>query len=105
MTGDIWASRPAWKRHQKPWALGLEANSSNIAALVGKGTKSERRRALPREVTVDVTQDLHQVRVDRRQGHAGGLPHVDRALLRQVHVVEVDELELGLLFRPAETNQ
>lgn len=33
---------------------------------------------------------------------AGRLPHVDGALLRQVHVVEVDELELWLLLRPEE---
>lgn len=36
--------------------------------------------------------------MDRRQTDAGRLPHVDGALLRQVHVVEVDELELGLFF-------
>ena len=34
------------------------------------------------------------------EGHAGRLPHVDGALLRQIHVVEVDELELWLLVWP-----
>ena len=58
------------------------------------------RRTLPGEVTVDVPQDLHEVRVHGGEGHAGRLPHVDGALLRQVHVVEVDELELGLLVWP-----
>ena len=43
--------------------------------------------------------------MDRRQGHTGGLPHVNCALLRQVHMVEVDKLKLGLLFRPVDTNQ
>ena len=55
---------------------------------------------LPGEVTVDVPQDLHEVGVHRGEGHAGRLPHVDGALLRQVHVVEVDELELRLLVWP-----
>lgn len=56
--------------------------------------------AVPGEVTVDVSQDLHEVRVDRREANTGSLSHVDGALLRQVHVVEVDELKLGLLLWP-----
>lgn len=56
--------------------------------------------ALPGEVTVDVSQDLHEVGVDRGEANTGSLPHVDGALLRQVHVVEVDELKLRLLLRP-----
>ncbi len=56
--------------------------------------------AVPGEVTVDVSQDLHEVRMDRGEANAGSLPHVDGALLRQVHVVEVDELNLGLLLWP-----
>lgn len=59
--------------------------------------------AVPRKVTVDVSQDLHEVRVDRGQTHTGSFPHVNGALLRQVHVVKVDELELGLLLRPRAT--
>ena len=38
--------------------------------------------------------------MDRGEAHAGRLPHVDRALLCQVHVVEVDELKLGLFLWP-----
>lgn len=38
--------------------------------------------------------------MDRREANTGGLPHVDGALLCQVHVVEVNELKLGLLFWP-----
>lgn len=56
--------------------------------------------AVPGEVTVDVSQDLHEVRVDRGEANIGRLSHVDGALLRQVHVVEVDELKLGLLLWP-----
>lgn len=56
--------------------------------------------ALPGEVTVDVSQDLHEVGVDRGEANTGSLPHVDGALLRQIHVVEVDELKLRLLLRP-----
>lgn len=56
--------------------------------------------ALPGKVTVNVSQDLHEVRVDRGEANTGCLPHVDGALLRQVHVVEVDELKLGLLLWP-----
>lgn len=41
--------------------------------------------------------------MDRGEGHAGGLAHVDGALLSQVHVVEVDELKLGLFFWPSHT--
>lgn len=59
--------------------------------------------ALPREVTVDVPEDLHEVGGHGREGHAGGFTHVDGALLGQVHVVEVDELKLGLLLRPGGT--
>lgn len=59
---------------------------------------------IPGEVTVDVSQNLH-VWVDGGQKHAGSLPHVDGALLCQVHVVEVDELELGLLVRPVTTQR
>lgn len=43
--------------------------------------------------------------MDRGQADAGGFPHVDGALLCQIHVVEVDELKLGLLFWPGETKQ
>lgn len=60
---------------------------------------------IPGEVTVDVSQNLHEVWVDRSQRDAGCLPHVDGALLCQVHVVEVDELELGLLVRPVTTQR
>lgn len=56
--------------------------------------------AVPGKVTVDVSQDLHEVRVHRGEANTGSLPHVYGALFRQVHVVEVDELKLGLLFRP-----
>lgn len=38
--------------------------------------------------------------MDRGEANTGGLPHVDGALLRQVHVVEVDELKLWLLVWP-----
>lgn len=38
--------------------------------------------------------------MDRGEANTGGLPHVDSALLCQVHVVEVNELKLGLLFWP-----
>lgn len=38
--------------------------------------------------------------MDRGEANTGGLPHVDGALLCQVHVVEVNELKLGLLFWP-----
>lgn len=55
---------------------------------------------VPGKVTVDVSQYLHEVRMDRGEANAGSLPHVDGALLRQVHVVEVDELKLGLLLWP-----
>jgi len=54
--------------------------------------------AVPGEVTVDVSEDLHEVGVNRGEANAGRLPHVDGALLRQVHVVEVDEFKLGLLL-------
>lgn len=56
--------------------------------------------AVPGKVTVDVSQDLHEVRVHRGEANAGGLSHVDGALLCQVHVIEVDELKLGLLLWP-----
>lgn len=56
--------------------------------------------SVPGKITVDVSQDLHEVRVDRGEAHAGGLPHVDGAFLCQVHVVEVDELKLGLFLWP-----
>lgn len=54
--------------------------------------------AVPGKVTVDVSQDLHEVGVNRGEANIGGFPHVDGALLRQVHVVEVDEFKLGLLL-------
>lgn len=38
--------------------------------------------------------------MDRRKTHAGRLSHVDGTLLRQVHMVEVDELKLGLFLWP-----
>lgn len=60
-------------------------------------------RKVPGKVAVDVTQDLHEVGVHGGEGHTGRLPHVDGALLCQVHVVEVDELELGFLLRPVTT--
>lgn len=43
--------------------------------------------------------------MDRGEANAGCLPHVDGALLCQVHVVEVDELKLGLLLRPERTQK
>lgn len=57
---------------------------------------------VPGKVTVNVPQDLHEVRMDRGEANTGRLPHVDGALLRQVHVVEVYELKLGLLLWPNE---
>lgn len=42
--------------------------------------------------------------MDRGEGHASRFAHVDGALLSQVHVVEVNELELRLLFWPSHTN-
>lgn len=57
----------------------------------------------PCKVAVDVSEDFHEVWVDRGKGHAGGLPHVDGAFLRQVHVVEVDEFKLRLLLWPTNT--
>lgn len=59
--------------------------------------------AIPGKVTVDVSQDLHEVRVDRGEANTGSLSHVNGALLCQIHVVEVDELKLGLLLWPEET--
>lgn len=56
--------------------------------------------AAPSKVAVDVSEYLHEVRMDGGEADAGRLPHVDGALLCQVHVVEVDELKLGLLLRP-----
>lgn len=61
--------------------------------------------AVPAEITVDVSQDLHEVWMNRGEANAGGLPHVNSALLCQVHVVEVDELKLGLLLRPEWTQK
>lgn len=58
---------------------------------------------VPGKVTVDVSQDLHEVGVHGGEGNAGCLSHVDGALLCQVHVVEVDELELGFLLWPVTT--
>lgn len=58
---------------------------------------------VPGKVTVDVTQDLHKVGVHGGEGHTGCLPHVDGALLCQVHVVEVDKLELRFLLWPVTT--
>lgn len=55
---------------------------------------------VPGKVTVDVSQDLHEVRVDRGEADTGSFSHVDGALLCQIHVVEVDELKLGLLLWP-----
>lgn len=55
---------------------------------------------VPGEVTVNVSQDLHEIWMDGGQTNTGSLSHVDGALLRQVHVVEVDELKLGLLLWP-----
>lgn len=60
---------------------------------------------LPGKVTVDVSQDLHEVQVHRGEANAGGLSHVDGALLCQVHVIEVDELKLGLLLWPEGTEK
>lgn len=60
---------------------------------------------IPGKVTVDVSQDLHEVRMDRGQANTGRLPHVDGALLCQVHVVEVDKLELRLLLWPGRIKQ
>lgn len=58
---------------------------------------------VPGKVTVDVSQDLHEVRVDGGEADTGGFSHVDGALLCQIHVVEVDELKLGLLLWPEQT--
>lgn len=58
---------------------------------------------VPGKVTVNVSQDLHEVRMDRCEANTGGLPHVDGALLCQVHVVKVDEFKLGLLLWPVWT--
>lgn len=41
--------------------------------------------------------------MDRGEGHAGRLAHVDGAFLSQVHMVEVDELKLRLLLWPTTT--
>lgn len=54
--------------------------------------------AVPREVTVDVSQNLHEVRLHRSERNGGGFPHMNGALLCQVHVVKVDELKLGLFL-------
>lgn len=59
---------------------------------------------VPCKVTVDVTQDLHEVGVHGGEGHAGRLPHVDGALLCQVHVVEVDKLELRFFLWPVDNS-
>jgi len=56
--------------------------------------------AVPCKVTVDISQDLHEVRVDGGKANTGCLPHMDGAFLCQVHVVKVDELKLGLLLWP-----
>lgn len=58
---------------------------------------------VPGKVTVDVSQDLHEVRVDGGEADTGSFSHVDGALLCQIHVVEVDELKLGLLLWPGQT--
>lgn len=58
---------------------------------------------VPGKVTVNVSQDLHEIRMDRGEANTGCLPHVDGALLCQVHVVEVDEFKLGLLLWPERT--
>lgn len=58
---------------------------------------------VPGKVTVDVSQDLHEVRVDGGEADTGSFSHVDGALLCQIHVVEVDELKLGLLLWPEQT--
>lgn len=60
--------------------------------------------AVPRKVTVDVSQNLHEVRLDRSERNGGGFPHMNGALLCQVHVVKVDELKLGLLLWPEWTH-
>lgn len=59
---------------------------------------------LPCKITVDVSKDLHEVRVDGGEGHTSCFAHVDGALLSQVHVIKVDELKLRFLFWPSHTN-
>lgn len=58
---------------------------------------------LPCKIAADVSKDFHEVRMDRGEGHAGRLAHVDGAFLSQVHVVEIDELKLRLLLWPTTT--
>lgn len=42
--------------------------------------------------------------MDRGETDTGSFSHVDGALLCQIHVVEVDELKLGLFLWPEQTN-
>lgn len=55
---------------------------------------------IPCKIAVDVSKDFHEVRMDRGEGHAGRLAHVDGAFLSQVHVVEIYKLKLRLLLWP-----
>lgn len=57
-------------------------------------------KPIPRKITVDVSQDLHEVWMHRAEADAGRPSHVNGAFLGQVHVIEVDELKLGLFFWP-----
>lgn len=59
---------------------------------------------VPCKVTVNVSKDLHEVRMDRGEANTGSLSHMDSTLLCQVHMVEVDELKLGLLLWPEWTD-
>lgn len=42
--------------------------------------------------------------MDGGEADTGSFSHVDGALLCQIHVVEVDELKLGLLLWPEQAN-
>lgn len=66
-------------------------------------SSTDLRHCLPCKIAVDVSKDFHEVRMDRGEGHAGRLAHVDGAFLSQVHVVEVDELKLRLFLWPTTT--
>lgn len=79
MTGALWApGAPDGGQalgRGRAWVPGLLKTVRRV------DTPSERRVRLPGKIAVDVAQDLHQIRMNRRKGHAGRFPHVDRALL------------------------
>lgn len=78
------------------WKTAVKTNTT--ASLTGQILSG-----VPGKVTVDVSQDLHEVRVDRGEADTGSFSHVDGALLCQIHVVEVDELKLGLFLWAEQT--